>query len=105
MQVGLGKQLKEIFNIPDTVKLGFLAHVSLLLRRRGRGSARYRQQGQWLRGSRLARGSLAGSGAGRPPRAIASGGAQIDIERGARSFLLQADAKRDDRKAKDRYTV
>lgn len=26
LQVGLGKQLKEILNMPDTVKLGFMAH-------------------------------------------------------------------------------
>lgn len=26
VQVGIGKQLKEFLNIPETVKIGFMAH-------------------------------------------------------------------------------
>lgn len=31
MQVGIGRQLKEFLNIPETVKIGFMAHVSAWL--------------------------------------------------------------------------
>ena len=93
MQVSIGKQLKQVLDIDSSIRIGFLAHVRTLPAVPVTSSQGFyaRTMHHW-----------ACCYLGCP---VAIDLQLCDILRWFAGLAVQSDAKRDDRKAKDRYLV